>query len=208
MTKKNKRSVRSVRPTSTYKSLNDQQENSEQEIKKDLMENPEEPTFEPTSEPVEEVLDQVTETPAETVQVDEDEEKYNTELSKDIPQYNLKPIPETPSPRTLNNHRKSSNNTVTMAQKSQSLLSLNNPIMRYGIMGLGAIIVIFVFMMFKKKKVVEGGPTIVEVKEKEDDEKKSVRNSINRISSPRIVFGDLRKNPSLMVAPPMTPAAK
>lgn len=208
MTKKNKRSVRSVRPTGTYKSLNEQQENSEQEIKKDLMENSEEPVFEPTPT-VEETLDEVTETPVESTQVDEDEEKYNTDLTKDIPQYNLKPIPETPSPRPMNNHRNNSNNnTVTMAHKSQSLLSFNNPIMRYGIMGLGAVIVIFVFMMFKKKKVTEGGPTIVEVKEKEDDEKKSVRNSINRISSPRIVFGDLRKNPSLMVAPPMTPAAK
>ena len=94
---------------------------------------------------------------------------------------------------------------------------LQNSLVKYGSVLLGVIIFYLVFLRKDSKKsaasttAAPGGPTIVDVTETSngggsDDNTKSVKSSINRVSSPRIVFGDLRKNPSLMVAPPMTPA--
>jgi len=75
--------------------------------------------------------------------------------------------------------------------------------MRLGIIAGGGILgIIIIFMLLsggKKKK----GPTIVEVTEVPREEKASKASEVpnNRVSSPRIIFGDLRKNPSLAVAP-------
>lgn len=82
-----------------------------------------------------------------------------------------------------------------------------SPTMMYG--AVGVVGVILLYLIFKGKKTSgagSGGPTIVEVTEIDGPKNKSVKNSINnRVSSPRIVFGDLRKNPTLMVAPLITP---
>lgn len=93
------------------------------------------------------------------------------------------------------------------------------PMIRYGSIFLGILVFYFLFLRKgsgkknEKGSTAPAGPTIVDVTEVKEgsssggsDEKKSVKSSVNRVSSPRIVFGDLRKNPSLMVAPPMTPA--
>jgi hypothetical protein len=64
-----------------------------------------------------------------------------------------------------------------------------------------AVISMFVFSKGTKK---EKGPTIVEVTDVKREERRSEKsegNVNNKMSSPRIIFGNLRKNPSLVVAP-------
>lgn len=74
-----------------------------------------------------------------------------------------------------------------------------------GAIAVGCALILFLFMTRGKKKNDKGasGPTIVEVTELEGTKTKASVN--NRQSSPRIIFGDLRKNPSLIVAPMVTP---
>jgi hypothetical protein len=102
--------------------------------------------------------------------------------------------------------------TTMKVETANSLLS--NKYVLYG--ALAGVLLLLSFFIFRKPngsagsatiKDVPGGPVIVDVTEMNGKEQeRSVKNSVNRVSSPRIVFGDLRKNPSLMVAPPMTPA--
>jgi len=109
--------------------------------------------------------------------------------------------------------------TKTLLAKEPSFFQ--GPLIRYGSIVLGVLVFYFLFLRKgsdkknDKNSAAPTGPTIVDVTEVKEgssssgndgDEKKSVKSSVNRVSSPRIVFGDLRKNPSLMVAPPMTPA--
>lgn len=80
--------------------------------------------------------------------------------------------------------------------------------LRHGIMVGGAVLGILViyFLFFgRKKKKSATGPTIVEVTDVRTEEKKSEGDNTtnNKMSSPRIIFGDLRRNPSLAVAPPV-----
>jgi hypothetical protein len=90
---------------------------------------------------------------------------------------------------------------------------LGSPFILYGAIGLASLLILF--FLFRKSSPNPNtsnpapgtGPIIVDVTETAGKEaERSIKNSVNRVSSPRIVFGDLRKNPSLMVAPPMTPA--
>jgi len=102
--------------------------------------------------------------------------------------------------------------TTMKVETANSLLS--NKYVLYG--ALAGVLLLLSFFIFRKPngsagsatvKDAPGGPVIVDVTEMNGKEQeRSVKNSVNRVSSPRIVFGDLRKNPSLMVAPPMTPA--
>jgi hypothetical protein len=182
MTKKGKRSVRSQRPSSENSSLNDNVDISVSDDKR------EEPTMDvpPVDPPV----------------IPEETEEHDTELAMDIPNYDIKPAKIEPLP-----YRKNPPTSLQIPPKTEtpSLFSLSNPLMKYGLMALSGFILIVFFLLSRKPK--PPGPVIVDVTETEGGEKKSVRNSVNRVSSPRIIFGDLRKNPSLMVAPPMTPAA-
>lgn len=201
MTKKTKRSVKGLtRPT--YKPLNDVTEIQEPEDKKITEMEGDNNVPAPESEtPV--VEDKVEEQVAE-------EKVYDSDLKMDIPNYTIKPS-EDSSPVTRRTSARSKSRTETVPKRSSmssilGMFSLGNPMVKYGLLALVFIIVYMI--VIKKSKKTEQGPTIVEVKEGETGDKKSVKSSINRVSSPRIVFGDLRKNPSLMVAPPMTPAVK
>lgn len=72
----------------------------------------------------------------------------------------------------------------------------------YGGVAIAAVLLLYGLMANRGGK--KGGPTIVEVTEiTGDGEKRSekVTANANRMSSPRIVFGDLRRNPSIKVAP-------
>lgn len=207
MTKKGKRSVRSQRPSMENDSLNENVDNLVVEDKR--TEEPETPVMS-NPFPESDVNEEVTAT-----MVNEEEvvnvEEHDTDLAMDIPEYDLKPAvsdPEFSTPPPIQYRKNLPTGTVSapvIRTESVSMFSLSNPLMKYGLMILAAMIVIGVF--FLGKKPTASGPVIVDVTETEGGEKKSVRNSVNRVSSPRIVFGDLRKNPSLMVAPPMTPAS-
>ena len=116
----------------------------------------------------------------------------SSEDSNIIPKYELE---ETPVENTVTKREPQ----VTLSKKS------NMPII-LGVLGVGCVVLFFMFMMRGKKKnnsTSSSGPTIVEVTELEGTKTKASVN--NRQSSPRIVFGDLRKNPSLIVAPMVTP---
>jgi hypothetical protein len=205
MTKKTKRSVKGLsRPT--YKPLNDVTENQDLDDKK-ITEMEGENTNVPVPEPETPVVeDKVEEQAAE-------EEVYDSDLKIDIPNYTIKPSPSNEEIRPVTRKTSSSARTRTTSVPQRSsmssilgMFSLGNPMMKYGLLAL--VFVVLYFMVVKKSKKSDQGPTIIEIKEGDSGEKKSVKSSINRVSSPRIVFGDLRKNPSLMVAPPMTPAVK
>lgn len=190
MTKKTKRSVKGLtRPT--YKPLNDVMENKDTEDKKitEMEGDNNVPAPEPEIPAVEE----------ETVE----EEVYNSDLKIDIPNYAIKP---SPSNENIEPVVRRTTNRVQPSSSILSMFSLGSPMVKYGALAL--IFIVFYFMVIRRSKKTDQGPTIVEVKEGDSGDKKSVKSSINRVSSPRIVFGDLRKNPSLMVAPPMTPAVK
>ena len=197
MSKKSKRSVRSQR--SSFNPLNDTDMNPVVEDKRedtvqDLMDSNrdeigvEEPELKNIPE-----------------EVQPEEEVAETEPTMEHPQYELKNIsadPDLPFPK----YRKNAPTAPSPSQRSpisSSMFSLSNPMVKYGLIIVGVIAIIGIFL--GTKKAGSTGPVIVDVTETSDGEKKSVRNSVNRVSSPRIVFGDLRKNPSLMVAPPMTP---
>lgn len=79
--------------------------------------------------------------------------------------------------------------------------------LRYAVMVGGALlgVVVLYLLFFSGGKKKTPGPTIVEVTDVKKEEKKSERDSTvnNKMSSPRIIFGDLRRNPSLAVAPPV-----
>jgi hypothetical protein len=212
MTKKGKRSVRSQRPSMENDSLNDNVDNLVVEDKRteeveisDMNNNnlPEQPVVNREENP------ETSETVNEEVVVQEEE--HDTDLAMDIPEYDIKPAvsdPEFSTPPPIQYRKNLPTGTIPLPPiktDSASMFSLSNPLMKYGLMILAAMIVLGVFFLGKKPKT--SGPVIVDVTETEGGEKKSVRNSVNRVSSPRIVFGDLRKNPSLMVAPPMTPAS-
>lgn len=100
--------------------------------------------------------------------------------------------------------------TVNSSRTESSTGMFSNPYVLYGTLAAACLAVIFLFMRRSSEKPGQGpssGPVIVDVTETAGKEaERSVKNSVNRVSSPRIIFGDLRKNPSLMVAPPMTPA--
>lgn len=138
-------------------------------------------------------------------------------VEEELPVVEEKPIIETQEPVSRNHVFPEGPVKYRLKHSEDSLLA--NPIVRYGSVVLG--LLLFYFLFFRKSnkgsnKPATQGPTIVDVTpsnpdkgaadDGDDDKKKSVRSSVNRVSSPRIVFGDLRKNPSLMVAPPMTPA--
>jgi hypothetical protein len=138
-------------------------------------------------------------------EVQPEEETVETEPIMEHPQYELKNI-SAESDLTFPKYRKNAPTAPSPSQRSpisSSMFSLSNPMVKYGLIVFGVIAIIGIFLGTKKSSST--GPVIVDVTENADGEKKSVRNSVNRVSSPRIVFGDLRKNPSLMVAPPMTP---
>lgn len=79
-------------------------------------------------------------------------------------------------------------------------------ILRYTIMVGGALfgVIILYLLFFSGGKKKSPSPTIVEVTDAKE-ERKSERDgtSNSKMSSPRIIFGDLRRNPSLAVAPPV-----
>lgn len=79
--------------------------------------------------------------------------------------------------------------------------------LRYVVMVGGILLVLAILYLLIFSGVEERipGPTIVEVTEVKKEEKKSETNNTanNKMSSPRIIFGDLRRNPSLVVAPPV-----
>jgi len=86
--------------------------------------------------------------------------------------------------------------------------SQSNGMMKMAIVAGGAILGLgILFMMFSGKgKKKESGPTIVEVTEVSKEEKRSEKSDVinNKMSSPRIIFGNVRKNPKLAVAPPVS----
>jgi hypothetical protein len=88
-------------------------------------------------------------------------------------------------------------------QSSQLSSLLSSSTVKIGLIAGGCILGIVIFYMLFSPKKKAGGPTIVEVTDVKIEEKKSNLSEVNnnRISSPRIIFGDLRKNPSLVVAP-------
>jgi len=199
MSKKSKRSVRSQR--SSFNPLNDTDMNPVVEDKRE--------------ETVQDIMD----SSRDEIEVEEpelknipeeiqpsSEEGNESEPIMENPPYELRNIssdPDIPFPK----YRKNAPTAPSPSQRSpisSSMFSLSNPMVKYGIV-IVCLIAIFGIIMTAKKSSGTG-PVIVDVTENTDGEKKSVRNSVNRVSSPRIVFGDLRKNPSLMVAPPMTPS--
>lgn len=199
MTKKQKRSVKR---TPMFNPLNDiiSHENSE-EKKESEMEIPSEENLEMQVE--QEVADILNEDPELSALVDEEpfEEDMVFESISEEPPIETVPTPKVieAAPRYWSKVNASSPKKTTETF-SQSILS--SPIIKYGLPIIGGIL--FLFIIFKRSSK-PSGPVIVDVTESGNGEKKSVRNSVNRVSSPRIVFGDLRKNPSLMVAPPITP---
>lgn len=199
MTKKQKRSVKR---TPMFNPLNDiiSHENSE-EKKESEMEIPSEENLEMQVE--QEVADILNEDPELSALVDEEpfEEDMVFESISEEPPIETVPTPKVieAAPRYWSKVNASSPKKTTETF-SQSILS--SPMIKYGLPIIGGIL--FLFIIFKRSSK-PSGPVIVDVTESGNGEKKSVRNSVNRVSSPRIVFGDLRKNPSLMVAPPITP---
>jgi len=199
MTKKNKRSVRSQRPP--YNPLNDMEDNVTIEDKRtDEEASPQAMEAEP-NQPMETVVESEVVEEVKTPSEDEvtEENVHDTDLAMDIPNYTLRQVPDGESTRQSRHAAK-----PHVTTQAPPMFSLKNPIVKYGLMALGVIMVAGIIFGSSKAKTPSSGPVIVDVTETEG-ERKSVRNSINRVSSPRIVFGDLRKNPSLMVAPPMTP---
>lgn len=199
MTKKQKRSVKR---TPMFNPLNDiiSHENTE-EKKESEMETPSEENLEMQVD--QEVADIVNEDPELSALVEEEpvEEDMVFESISEEPPIETVPIPKVieAAPRYWSKVNASSPKKTTETF-SQSILS--SPMIKYGLPIIGGIL--FLFIIFKRSSK-PSGPVIVDVTESGNGEKKSVRNSVNRVSSPRIVFGDLRKNPSLMVAPPITP---
>lgn len=199
MTKKQKRSVKR---TPMFNPLNDiiSHENSE-EKKESEMEIPSEENLEMQVE--QEVADILNEDPELSALVEEEpvEEDMVFESISEEPPIETVPTPKVieAAPRYWSKVNASSPKKTTETF-SQSILS--SPMIKYGLPIIGGIL--FLFIIFKRSSK-PSGPVIVDVTESGNGEKKSVRNSVNRVSSPRIVFGDLRKNPSLMVAPPITP---
>jgi hypothetical protein len=107
-----------------------------------------------------------------------------------IPDYDIKEEPLIPDVKK--------DNVIRVSKK-------NNMMFILGAVAVGCVLLFVIFMMMRKKgsPKASGGPTIVEVTELEGSKTKASVN--NRQSSPRIIFGDLRKNPSLIVAPMVTP---
>jgi hypothetical protein len=195
MSKKNKRSVRSQR--SSFNPLNDTDLNPGFEDKRE----------ESFPENMDLRRDEIGAEEPELKNIPEEEIKDLVE-EVEVPTYDLKQIPSEPDVSFPPRYRKNPPTGPVHSQRSMSatsMFSLSNPMMKYGLMAMGVFALIAIFLGLKKSS--KSGPVVVEIKEGADGEKKSVRNSVNRVSSPRIVFGDLRKNPSLMVAPPMTPGA-
>jgi hypothetical protein len=201
MTKKQKRSVKR---TPMFNPLNDIISPEITEEKKESeMEIPREENLEMKVD--QEVADIVNEDPELSALVEEEpvEEDMVFESISEEPPIETVPTPKVieAAPRYWSKVNASSPKKTTETF-SQSILS--SPMIKYGLPIIGGIL--FLFIIFKRSSK-PSGPVIVDVTESGNGEKKSVRNSVNRVSSPRIVFGDLRKNPSLMVAPPITPGA-
>lgn len=210
-----KRSKRSVRPrqmtTNTdHISLNPVEEEIVNEEKRDMVDEPIETNQETSQDSIEKV-----DTMVKINEIPNDEVKEENNSKEESREEDTKESVVNPPPPV--NHQPSSafqrvfpNTTpVTDVKKQKSssstLSMLQNPIIKYSMIGLGVLMFYFIFLRSSGKKTDASGPTIVDVTGSDNSDKKSVKNSINRVSSPRIVFGDLRKNPSLMVAPPMTP---
>lgn len=204
MTKKQKRSVKR---TPLYKPLNGIENTDSIEEKKDL-------EMETSSEDIrnEDVMEtmnnDLNDDPEISSLIQEEAEPSQEETFDSIAEEPaLVPIPE---PKPFETVPRYWNKVVPPSPKKSSQESggpmslLSSPFVKYGLPIVGGIILMFLIF---KRSPKPTGPIIVDVTDSSNGEKKSVRNSVNRVSSPRIVFGDLRKNPSLMVAPPITPAS-
>lgn len=207
-----KRSKRSVKPYKTpaasdYNSLNIMEGELELEEKREMNND----SIEPIDSPIETSIEKELEKESESEMV-----KINEIIDEPVDKIdNEEPVVEPPPPAK---HQPTSafqkvfpSNTVPATElkrprkDSATKTFSQSPMFKYAMIGLGVFMFYFIFIRRSSNKKNVTGPTIVDVTENPTDDKKSVKNSINRISSPRIVFGDLRKNPSLMVAPPMTP---
>jgi hypothetical protein len=201
MTKKQKRSVKR---TPLYKPLNGIENTDSIEEKKDL-------EMETSSEDIrnEDVMETMNKDPNDDPEisslVQEAEPTQEETFDSVAEEPALVPIPEPKPIETVPRYwnKVTPPSSKKSFQESGPMSLLSSPIVKYGLPIVGGIILMF--LMFKRSPK-STGPIIVDVTDSSNGEKKSVRNSVNRVSSPRIVFGDLRKNPSLMVAPPITPA--
>lgn len=200
MTKKQKRSVKRTPMFNPLNNINSPEISEEK--KESEMETPQEENVETRTD--QEVADIVNEDPELSTLVDEEpvEESMVFESIAEEPPVETAPAPKVIEATPRYWSRISSSPKKSTETFSQSILS--SPMVKYGLPIIGGIL--FLFIIFRKSSKPTG-PIIVDVTESGNGEKKSVRNSVNRVSSPRIVFGDLRKNPSLMVAPPITPGA-
>lgn len=179
--------------------------------------NTEEVSAEPTEEKVEEVKEEPMDTSESFEQIPEQipeevireipEETIETEEPKDdgsgtglpIPQNTVRSEPIVKPSVTYVSPRPTVSRPVPKETPKPNML-------KYGVMIGGAILGVLVlyFLFFSGGKKKTSGPTIVEVTEvKPIEEKKSEAEAanVNKMSSPRIIFGELRKNPTLAVAP-------